>query len=131
MRGQGRVLLMDDEETVREVAREMLRNIGYTVTLATDGETALQEYQRALDLGAPFDVVILDLTVPGGMGGKETIRKLRDIDPRVRAIVSSGYSSAPIMADFGDYGFCGVLKKPYNVADVGNTVQSVLRGPAL
>ena len=99
--GRGRVLLMDDEETVRDVAGEILTSLGYSVTVTADGDAALQEYQKALDNGDSFAAVILDLTVPGAMGGKEAVRRLRNIDQGVRAIVSSGYSNDPVMADFG------------------------------
>ncbi len=127
--GNGRVLLMDDEETVRDVAGEMLTSLGYSVTVTADGDAALQEYQKALDNGDSFDAVILDLTVPGAMGGKEAVRRLRDIDQGVRAIVSSGYSTDPVMADFRDYGFSGVVTKPYNIAELSEAVHSVMNGP--
>jgi signal transduction histidine kinase/CheY-like chemotaxis protein len=111
--GKGKVLIMDDEEVIRHVAGEMLKYIGYEVELAKDGSEALDIYTKALLAANPFDAVIMDLTIPGGMGGKETIKKLLEIDPNVRAIVSSGYSNDPVLSNFKDYGFVGVIKKPY------------------
>lgn len=126
--GNGTVLLMDDEETVREVASEMLGYLGYSVECASDGEKALSLYKKRLDAGKAFDVVITDLTIPGGMGGKETTRRLHEIDPLVRVIVSSGYSTDQVMAEYRQHGFCGIVTKPYKVADLGLALKDALAG---
>jgi CheY-like chemotaxis protein len=124
--GKGKILIMDDDEIVRKVAVQMLHHFGYAVTESTHGEEALALYRSALDGGEPFDLVILDLTVPGKMGGKDTVAKLMEIDPGVKAIVSSGYSHDPIMAQYKKYGFAGVVPKPYSLEKMGETVQSIL-----
>ncbi len=128
--GEGRVLVMDDEEAVREVVREMLEILGYEVELAREGAEAIEMFRKAKEESEPFDVVILDLTIPGGMGGKETVHKLQDIDPGVRAIVSSGYSNDPIMANHGKYGFRGVVAKPYKLKELSGAVHAVIAGEA-
>lgn len=125
-KGSGRILIMDDEEIVREVAGEMLNLIGFDVDFALHGEEALQKYSEAQMNGKPFDVVIMDLTVPGGMGGGEAIKKLLEIDPEVRAIVSSGYSNNPIMANFKDYGFKGMVSKPFHFDEMQKILESIL-----
>jgi PAS domain S-box-containing protein len=114
-KGQGRVLVMDDEDMIRELAGEFITELGYDVALAKDGTEALEIYKSALEEGRCFDAVILDLTVPGGMGGTETISKLREIDPDVKAIVSSGYYGDSIMSDYVAHGFREVLPKPYDM----------------
>lgn len=126
LRGTGRVLLMDDEEVVLDVAGEALRNFGYDVTFAPDGAGALSLYAAAREAGQPFDAVILDLTIPGGMGGKETVQKLLALDPRARVIVASGYSDDPILSDFREYGFAAALRKPFRIRDLGEVVKKVL-----
>lgn len=126
IKGSGRILIMDDDEVVRQVGLQMLNLLGYEVTESSEGEEALQKYQEALDAGSPFDVVILDLTIPGKMGGQETIDRLRKIDPQVKAIVSSGYSNDPIMAEFRKFGFSGVVPKPYSLEKLGSTVHSLI-----
>jgi PAS domain S-box-containing protein len=126
--GTGRVLLMDDEEIIRETAREILQHIGYKVELANDGNRAIEMYENALRSGTPFDAVIMDLTIPGGMGGKDAVLHLREIDPHVRAIVSSGYSNDPIMADCRHYGFDEVVSKPYNVGELSRKLFDVING---
>ncbi|MCF6187359.1 MAG: PAS domain S-box protein [Desulfobulbaceae bacterium] len=126
VKGSGRILIMDDDEVVRQVGAEMLALLGYEVVESSDGEEALKKYREAQQSGTPFDTVILDLTVPGRMGGKETIAGLLEMNPEVKAIVSSGYSHDPIMADFRNYGFSGVIPKPYSFEKLGSTVRSLL-----
>ncbi len=122
----GRILVMDDEEIVRMVAGEMLEYLGCTVDFAENGEEAVEKYKLALQAGIPFDAVIMDLTIPGAMGGKDAIKLLRDIDPQVKAIVSSGYSSDPIMADYESYGFAGVVSKPYQLPELNTQLGRIL-----
>ena len=117
-----KILVMDDEELVREGAHSVLEYLGCQAEFARDGGEAIQLYQQAQTIGAPFDAVILDLTVQNGMGGKETIKHLLQLDQRVKAIVSSGYSHDPVMANFRDYGFLGVLAKPYTIEEFRNTL---------
>ncbi len=124
--GTGRILLMDDEKDVRETSGDMLRRLGYEVEFAEDGGQAIALYRTAGESKKPFDAVIMDLTVAGGMGGKEAIQKLRELDPNVRAIVSSGYSKDPVMADYKGHGFSGVVAKPYRIRDLGEVVCRVL-----
>lgn len=126
--GTGRILIMDDEEEVRITTGEILKRLGYTIEFADDGERAIELYQQALDAGRPFDAVIMDLTVPGGMGGKDAVLKLIELNPEVSAIVSSGYSNDPIMSDFRKYGFKGMVTKPYRIRDLGMTLHEVLLG---
>lgn len=124
--GMGKILVMDDEKSVREVVGEMLKTVGYEYELAKNGSEAIELYERALDGGTPFDAAIMDLTIPGGMGGKETVKKLIAIDPKVKAIVASGYFSDPVMADFKAYGFAGVITKPYDLQTLSRTLRTVL-----
>ena len=126
--GEGKILLMDDEEMIRDMASEMLSLLGYEVDVARDGEEAVELYRLAKDSDNPYAAVILDLTVPGGMGGRETIRKLMEIDPDIRAIVSSGYSDDPIMSDHKQHGFSGVVAKPYSAEELSRTLDSVIKG---
>lgn len=126
--GSGSILIMDDEETIREVAGSMLELMGYTVAFARDGVEAMAMYSAAKSMDRPFDVVIMDLTVPGGMGGREAVARLLEIDPHVRAIVSSGYSSDPVMASYREMGFKGVIAKPYHVDELSETVARVIAG---
>jgi PAS domain S-box-containing protein len=120
--GKGRVLLMDDEDVVVAVGSEMLMELGYDVAIALDGAAAIEKFAKAREAGKPFDAVLLDLTIPGGMGGKDAIGFLRELDPSVWAIVSSGYSNDPVMAEFTDYGFNAVVSKPYKVAELGRAL---------
>ena len=124
--GSGRILVMDDEELVRDVSSEMLKVLGYEAQFATEGQEAIDRYKAAMDEGRPFDLVILDLTVPGGMGGKETMKKLLELDPGVKAIVSSGYSKDTILAEYKKFGFSGVIAKPYRVSEFSKAVKDAL-----
>ncbi|MDO9549140.1 MAG: PAS domain S-box protein [Candidatus Marinimicrobia bacterium] len=124
--GKGKILIMDDEDFVREVAGEMLKSLGYSVEFASDGAEAIEFYKTALESGEPFAAVIMDLTIPGGMGGKEAVRKILEIDPNVKAIVSSGYSNDPIMSDCKKFGFAGVVAKPYKLSELGKTLQKII-----
>jgi len=130
LEGEGRVLVMDDEEIVREAVTSLLQYLGYDVETARDGKEAIDMYRLARDLGRPYDVVIMDLTVPGGIGGKEAVRILREEDPSIRAIVSSGYYTDPVLANFREYGFDGVVPKPYQVEELGKAVKEVLSDTA-
>lgn len=123
--GTGSILVMDDELLVLEVTQQMLEALGYTVHTAQDGQTAIQQYRRAMEGGAPFDAVIMDLTVPGGMGGKDALLALKTLDPSVYAIVSSGYSTDPVMSDHQAYGFQDVLPKPYTLEKLSRVLHQV------
>jgi two-component system cell cycle sensor histidine kinase/response regulator CckA len=124
--GKGRILVMDDEKMIRHLAGEILSYLGYEVSFSKDGAKAIEIYKGAMESGEPFDAVILDLTVRGGMGGKEAIRKLMEIDPHVTGIVSSGYSDDSVMTDFEKYGFKGVVAKPYSVNEVSVVLDEVI-----
>jgi signal transduction histidine kinase/CheY-like chemotaxis protein len=124
----GKILVMDDEEMIRDLSGELLRALGYQATEVRDGEEAIASYCESMESGRPFDVVIMDLTIQGGMGGKETMRRLREIDPDVNAIVASGYSNDPIMSNYRKYGFKAVLPKPYDVDQLAETLRGLLKG---
>ena len=126
--GVGNILMMDDEEIVRDLACGILSNIGYKVTAAADGAEAIELYKRARESDRPFDAVIVDLTVPGGMGGREATKQLTEIDPEVKVIVSSGYSNDPVMADFRKHGFSGVIAKPYKIKELSEILYRVVTG---
>jgi len=118
--------LMDDEEMIRELLSKTLPLAGYELELTCDGAEAIEAYRKAREAGQAFDAVIMDLTIPGGMGGKEAIKKLLEIDPGAKVIVSSGYSTDPIMADCKKYGFSVVATKPYAVGRLEKILASVL-----
>lgn len=124
--GRGRVLLMDDEELVVTTVRDMLEYLGYECVIARDGEEAIRIYTTAIETGNPFDVVIMDLTVPGKMGGKTAVKRLLEIDPNMKAVVSSGYSNDPVMARFEQFGFRGVVTKPYRIEQLSEVLGRVL-----
>jgi two-component system, cell cycle sensor histidine kinase and response regulator CckA len=121
-----KILYLDDDDLLRKATSRFLGKVGYEVESARDGLDVVERYQKADQSGRPFDLVILDLSVPGGMGGEETLRKLREYDPGVKAIVTSGYPENPVMLDFENRGFTGVMAKPYSVQDLSRTVRSVL-----
>jgi two-component system, cell cycle sensor histidine kinase and response regulator CckA len=124
-----RILLVDDEEMIRDVTGRILKHMGVgEVLIAGDGQEALRVYEQAQINGAPVDVVIMDLTIPGGMGGKDAIQELLKINPDIRAIVSSGYASDPILSDYKRYGFKGVLVKPYKIQELDKVLGDVITG---
>ncbi|OIP46241.1 MAG: hypothetical protein AUK28_07240 [Desulfobacterales bacterium CG2_30_60_27] len=123
---QGRILVMDDEETIRQIAQKMLRRMGHEVDTVEGGRQAIKDYQQAMTTGRRYDLVIMDLTIPGGMGGKEASREILALDPAAVLIVSSGYSNDPVMADFAAYGFAGVIAKPFLLADLTGAVDRQL-----
>ena len=125
LRSGEKILIMDDDEDVLNVAVNMLNLMGYTTDTAHDGSEAITKYRQALEDGQPFDGVLLDLTIPGGMGGQETIQQLLLIDPEVKAIVSSGYANDPIMAEYTKYGFHGVAIKPYDMEHLGQILRNL------
>lgn len=121
---------MDDEEAIRMLCARILERNGFSVAAADEGNETLRLYQEAHDAGQPFQLVILDLTIPGGMGGEETLKELRKINPSVRAIVSSGYSNSDILEQPAFRGICGLITKPYDRNDLLVAVQEALdQGP--
>jgi len=124
--GVGKILIMDDEEPVRSAAKEMLAYLGYEAEVADDGKEAITMFKDAIASSSPYAAVILDLTIPGGMGGNETLKHLKEIQPDVRAIVSSGYSNDPIMADYKKYGFSGIIIKPYRISDLEDALRQTI-----
>ena len=122
----GRIMIMDDEEMIRSLIQRALSRIGYEVLGAEDGDEAVQLYRETKAAGAPIDLIIMDLTIPGGMGGKDAVQEIHKIDPEAKVIVSSGYSNDPVMADFAKYGFSAAIAKPFQMRElieiVGKTV---------
>lgn len=124
---KGKVLLMDDEQIILDVTLEVLQFLGYEVQFARDGAEAIALYINEKAAGAPFDIVILDLSVPEGMGGKETLARLKELDPSVKAIVSSGYTNDPSVQDFAGSGFVGKLAKPYKINDMKTLLEQLIK----
>lgn len=125
---KGKVLLMDDEKMIRDYALPILSQLGYDAEVCSDGAEAIEQYKKAMESDEPFDAVILDLTNQPGMGGKEAVKKLLEIDPDVKGIVSTGYSKDMVVDRFREYGFSGVLIKPYTVGELGKVLSEVLLG---
>ena len=123
--GHGKILIVDDQEPILKMVGRMLNTMGYEAVLALDGALAIEIYNKAYQTGKPFDLVILDITIPGGMGGAKTIPELLKIDSNVKAVVSSGYSNDPIMANYLDYGFCGVVPKPYTKSQLAELLDKI------
>jgi len=123
--GDGKILIMDDQVEILDILKKTLNQMGYEVASTTDGTQTIKMYRKALEAGSPFDLVLLDLTVPGGMGGAKTVIELLKIDPTVKAVVSSGYSGDQIMANYEDYGFCGVIPKPYTTSQLSEVLKKI------
>ena len=121
-----KILVMDDEEMICTIVKQMLEKSGFSVKTASDGKQAIEMYKQALDAGKPFAVVIMDLTIPGGIGGKEAIKDILEIDPEARCIVSSGYADDPVMANYDEYGFSGIVAKPYTKSKLLEVLHRVL-----
>ena len=124
-----KILVMDDEPHIRSITRKMLEKFGYAVTLASDGREAVSAYRDALDQGSPYRLVILDLAVPCGMGGKDAAREILAIDPSACLAVASGYTDDPLLEDYTSYGLKGVIPKPFRLAELKETVRR-LTSPA-
>ncbi|MBN1758272.1 MAG: PAS domain S-box protein [Chitinispirillaceae bacterium] len=127
-KGDGTILLMDDEDYIRDIASAMLKSMGYDTVSATCGEETIRIFSEADASGKKFILTILDLTIPGGMGGKATMEKLRKIDPDCRIVASSGYSDDPIIAHPNDYGFTGSIRKPYRKAELSELLDKIIPG---
>ncbi len=123
---KAKILVMDDEEIIRDVLKGMIEGLGHTVESASNGQEAVNKFKQAQNSGAPFDAVILDLTVKGGMGGEQTIRSLMEMDPGIKAIVSSGYGEGPVLSNYQSYGFSAILKKPFLSAALEKTLNSLV-----
>jgi len=129
--GHGNILIMDDEPQIRKVLGQMVETCGYTFQAVPDGEEAIRVFRQAQDSGTPFSAVILDLTIPGGLGGKEVVKEMLSLDPQLRAIVVSGYSNDPVLANYEEYGFKGRVAKPFNLIDLSVVLNSVLQETVL
>ena len=121
-----KILIMDDEIMVGEIATQMFEYLGYEAKHVLDGEEALAEYQRNLEVGEPYDAVLMDLTIPGGMGGQDAVVKILELDKNARVFVSSGHSSDRIMTNFRDYGFVGAIAKPFDLAAIESMLDQLL-----
>lgn len=124
--GKNKILVMDDELEIRKVLYSMLTHLGYKVELSKDGLETINLYKNSMFSNEPFDAIIMDLTIPGGMGGEEAIKHLIKIDPKIKALVSSGYSSGGVMADYEKHGFKGVINKPYTLEELSNALNNLL-----
>jgi PAS domain S-box-containing protein len=125
--GHGRILVMDDEAEVREVLGKILERLGYQASFAADGYEAIKIFKETVELGQSFEAILMDLTIPGGIGGKETLAQIKKIDPQVKAIVSSGYSDDAIMADYREYGFSDAISKPYKISELSQILHKVIK----
>jgi signal transduction histidine kinase len=123
--GEGRILVMDDEESIRLMLGEMLRYLGYDVQCVAEGKEALDRYQEAFHTQRPFSAVILDLTVPGGLGGKDIMRQLQEFDPHVKGIVASGYCNDPVISRYSAFGFHGVVAKPFRLTELSQVLHQI------
>ncbi len=128
IRGEGKILIVDDDPNVQDVARRMLESLGYKVTSSVTGEEGLQTFKHHMTEGSSFDLIIMDLTIPGGMGGKDLISVILDIEPDTRAIVVSGYSQDPVLSKYSEYGFKAAISKPFKIQELSQIVHKVISG---
>ena len=126
MQGNGRILVMDDEDVVRNILGRMLKKLGYETEFAINGEEAVSIYKDNFEKGLQFQLIITDLTIPGGMGGEKVVKILKDVDPSLKAIATSGYALDPIMSNYAEYGFSGILQKPFDVETLSVALEKVL-----
>ncbi len=124
-----RILIMDDDEAIRMVVAEMLEAIGFLSESAVNGEQTVEMYRMAMDRGEPFDLIIMDLTIKGGMGGKKAVHEILMIDPDASVIISSGYAGDPVMANYAEYGFKGIITKPYTIGNLKTVLEQILERP--
>ena len=124
--GRGAVLVVEDEEPICDLLRQTMAHLGYDVAFANNGRDGITLYRRAKNSGMPFQVVMVDLVMPGGMGGKEMMEQLRTFDPEIKAIVSSGYSSDPVMTEYEKYGFQAAIAKPYKISELSAVLHAVI-----
>ncbi len=124
--GKARILVMDDEEIIQDVLSNMLDFLGYEVEIASDGKQAIDMYMKAREAQNPFSALIMDLTIHGGMGGKDAIKDLLQVDPGAKAIVSSGYSNDPAVTNYQEYGFRAVISKPFKIEELKEILVSVV-----
>ena len=120
------ILVMDDEEIVADIARQMLAYLGYNVVVVENGEQAIKDYRQAYENSEPYALVILDLNIPGGMGGMEAVQHILEIDATAKVLVSSGYPNDPIMEEYDKYGFCGCIAKPFDLKGLEAILQEVI-----
>ncbi|MBI9075043.1 MAG: response regulator [Desulfatibacillum sp.] len=123
-----RILIMDDDEAVCEIASQMLKFIGFEAAVSMDGDEAISMYQEARNQGQPFAAVILDLTVPDGPGAEETVKRLTALDPNVVALISSGYFDDPAVSQFQEHGFSGAIAKPFRIKALASALKAALTG---
>ncbi|RPH50340.1 MAG: PAS domain S-box protein, partial [Desulfobacteraceae bacterium] len=128
LKGTGKILVMDDDTLLKEMIGQMLELLGYQAEFAKDGAEAILLFRKARESGKPYDTAILDLTIPGGMGGKEAIKKLLEIDPELKAVVFSGYSDDPVMSNYREYGFRGMMSKPFDMQKLSKVLHDVIKG---
>ena len=121
-----KILVMDDEDIVADIAEQMLSFLGYDVSIVENGEDAIEQYRKAFDAGQPYSLVIMDLNIPSGMGGIEAIKHLLDIDGEAKVLVSSGYTNDPIMQEHRKHGFAGCIAKPFDLNGLKSAIQAVI-----
>ncbi len=121
-----KILVMDDEDHIRKISKKMIEKFGYSVELAVDGEDAINVYKALLKNNTPPHLVIMDLTIPGGMGGKEASKIILDLDPKAKIVVSSGYSNDPIMANYREFGLKGIIPKPYRMEELKSAIKKII-----